>query len=132
VIELAEHPARILEVIIRWAKLHQDVRGVALVRWHARGTARPDSDIDLVLLAVNREALRADSAWIEAIDWSGAGVKVANWGDEDYGAVWSRVRLSSGVEVEISFAPVVWASMAPLDAGTRRVISGTIPPSESG
>jgi uncharacterized protein len=120
-------------VIIRWAKLHQDGRGVALVRSHARGTARLGSDIDLVLLAVNREALGADSAWIEAIDWSGAGVKVANWGDEDYGAVWSRrVRPSSGVEVEISVASVVWGSMAPLDAGTRRVISGTIPPSESG
>jgi len=49
---------------------------------------------------------------------------VTNWGDEDYGAVWSRrVWLSSGVEVEISFAPVAWASIAPLDAGTRWVIS---------
>jgi GNAT superfamily N-acetyltransferase len=76
------------------------------------------------MLTVNPEAFRADGSWIEAIDWSGAGVKVTNWGDEDYGAVWSRrVWLSSGVEVEISFAPVAWASIAPLDAGTRRVIS---------
>src|ERR1700737_3160444 len=54
----------------------------------------------------------------------GRRLMVTNWGDEDYGAVWSRrVWLSSGVEVEISFAPVAWASIAPLDAGTRWVIS---------
>ena len=89
----------------------------------ARGDARPDSDIDFVVLAVDPEAFRADSSWIEAIDWSDAGVKVTNWGDEDYGVVWSRrVWLSSGAEVEISFAPVAWASIVPLDAGTRRVI----------
>ena len=34
-----------------------------------------------------------------------------------------RVSLSSGADVEISFAPVSWASIAPLDAGTRRVIT---------
>ncbi len=120
----AKHPAHILEVIIGWAKRRQDVRGVALVGSQARGTARPDSDIDLMVLAVNPEALRADSSWIEAIDWSGACVKVANWRDEDYGAVWSRrIWLSPGAEVEISFAPVVWALTAPLDAGTRRVVS---------
>jgi hypothetical protein len=40
---------------------------------------------DIVHLAsrVNPEAFRADGSWIEAIDWSGAGVKVTNWGDED-------------------------------------------------
>ena len=82
-IELAEYPARILEVIIEWAKVHQDIRGVALVGSHARGTARLDSDIDLMVLAVNTEAFRSDGSWIEAIDWSGARVKVANWRDED-------------------------------------------------
>ena len=34
-----------------------------------------------------------------------------------------RVWLSSGADVEISFAPVTFASIAPLDAGTRRVIT---------
>jgi ribosomal protein S18 acetylase RimI-like enzyme len=124
VIELAEHPARIVEAIIVWAKVHEDIRGVALVGSHARGTARLGSDIDLVVLAVSPETFRADGSWIAAIDWPAAGVKVANWADEDYGAVWSRrVWLSSGTEIEISFAPVAWASIAPLDAGTRRVIS---------
>jgi predicted nucleotidyltransferase len=82
VIELDEHPARILEVIIGWEKVHEDIRGVAMVGSHARGTARRDSDIDLVVLADNPEAFRTDGSWIEVIDWSSADVKVANWGDE--------------------------------------------------
>ena len=119
VIELAEHLARIVEVIIAWAKVHQGIRGVALVGSHARRTARLDSDMDLVVLTVNPEAFRADGSWIEAIDWSGVGVKVMTWSDGDYGAVWSRrVWLSSGAEAGISFAPLAWASIAPLDAGT--------------
>jgi GNAT superfamily N-acetyltransferase len=123
-INLAKHVARIIQVVIAWAKLQQDIRGVALVGSHACRTAGRDSDIDLVVLTVNPEAFRADGSWIDAIDWSAAGVEVTNWGDEDYGAVWSRrVWLSSGAELEISFAPVTWASIAPLDAGTRRVIA---------
>ena len=103
-IELAEHLARIVEVIIEWAKVNRDIRGVALVGSHARRTARLDSDIDLVLLTVNPEAFRADGSWIEA-------VKVMNGGAEHYEAVRSRrVWLSSGAGVEISFAPVAWAS----------------------
>jgi len=77
VIELAEHPARILEVIIGWAKVHEDIRGVALVGSHARGTARLDSDIDLVVLADNPEAFRTDGSWIEAIDWRPLGRRIA-------------------------------------------------------
>jgi uncharacterized protein len=124
VIERAEHLARIIEVIIGWAKLQQDIRGVALVGSHARRTADLESDIDLVVLTVNPEGFRADGSWLQTIDWSAAGLEVKNWGDEDYVAVWSRrVWLSSGAEVEISFAPVTWASIAPLDAGTRRVIA---------
>ena len=57
-----------------------------------------------IWIPVNPEAFRADGSWIEA-------VKVMNGGAEHYEAVRSRrVWLSSGAEVEISFAPVAWAS----------------------
>jgi len=86
VIELAKYLARSVTGIIGRAKMHQDIRDVAMVGSHARRTARPDSDIDLVVLAVNPEAFRADGSRVEVIDWSGGGVNVTNWGDEDYGA----------------------------------------------
>jgi uncharacterized protein len=123
-IELAESTARIVEAIIQWAKTRQDIRGIALVGSHARGTATPDSDIDLMVLAGAPAVLRANHSWVETINWSSAGVEVAKWADEEYGAVWSRrVQLGSGPEVEITIAPLSWAGIAPIDEGTRRVIS---------
>ena len=115
---------RILDVIAKWVRARQDIRGLALVGSHACGTARTNSDIDLVVLATAPAVLRADTSWLEAIAWSSVGLRIANWDDEDYGVVWSRrVRLSSGAELEISFAPVAWALTDPVDAGTRRVVS---------
>jgi uncharacterized protein len=115
---------RILDVIVQWARARQDIGGLALVGSHACGTARLGSDIDLVLLVAHPETFRSDASWVGSINWSGAGVRVAQWRDEDYGNVWSRrVWLDGGVELEISFAPLSWASIAPLDAGTRRVIA---------
>lgn len=116
--------ASLLEAVFGWAKARPDVGDVALVGSHARGTARPDSDVDVVMLTATPAAYRVDGWWVAAINWSIAGERVANWSDEDYGVVWSRhVRLTSGAEVDIGFAPLCWADIAPLDAGTRVVIS---------
>jgi hypothetical protein len=107
---------------VKWAKTRDDIRAVALVGSHARGTAHEGSDIDLVLLVDAPAAFRAETAWIDAIGWA-SDADDLEWCDEDYGAVWSRrIRLGSGPEVEISFAPLAWAAIAPLDAGTRQVV----------
>jgi hypothetical protein len=44
---------RILQIIVDWAKKQPTIQAVAVVGSHARGAARADSDIDLVLLATN-------------------------------------------------------------------------------
>ena len=38
----------IVQVVLVWAKAQPKIRAVALVGSHARGTARPDSDIDVM------------------------------------------------------------------------------------
>lgn len=116
--------ASVLEALLGWARAREDVRGLALVGSHARGRARVGSDVDVVVLTASPAAFRADRSWVGAIDWSIAGGRVANWRDEEYGVVWSRhLRLASGAEVEISFAPLSWAAIAPLDPGTGRVVA---------
>ena len=40
----------ILQIIVDWAKKQPTIQAVAVVGSHARGTARAESDIDLVLL----------------------------------------------------------------------------------
>jgi uncharacterized protein len=114
----------IVQAVLRWAIGRNDIRGVAFVGSHARGTARPESDIDLVILAEMPEAFRTDPSWLKSIDWRAVPTGVSRWEDEDYGAVWSRrIWLVPHFELEISLAPLAWASVSPLDPGTRQVVA---------
>jgi SAM-dependent methyltransferase len=125
--DMSDHIERtesLLEVIRAWAEMHDEIRAIALVGSRARGTARPRSDIDLVLLVLDPEAFRADDSWLDAMDWKSTGVRPATRRDVQYGALWSRhVRLDDGLEVEFGFAPLSWANSDPVDAGTKLVIS---------
>jgi hypothetical protein len=116
----------ILEIVLAWATAQPKIRAVALVGSHARGTARPDSDIDIMLLATNPDAFRADTTWVTEIGWHAMGIRPRKWHDEEYGAAWSRrVWLTNRrVQVELTFASLSWANPDPADEGTRRVISG--------
>ncbi|MER3552772.1 MAG: nucleotidyltransferase domain-containing protein [Meiothermus sp.] len=108
-----------LERIPVWAKARPDVRAIALVGSWARGTARPDSDMDLMLLVDEPELFRREMAWLEEISIS----KPKRWQDEDYGAAWSRrVFLEDNSQLEFTFSTPEWASISPLDPGTFRVM----------
>lgn len=120
----AEKVNSILTKIVEWAANRRDISAVALVGSWARGTARPDSDIDLGFLAPNPSGFRDSETWVDEINWEGIGCKVDNWEDEDYGLVWSRhVHLEDGAEIEFSFGMLSWASIEPIDEGTFRVVS---------
>jgi predicted nucleotidyltransferase len=55
----------LLDRVLEWAASRTDVRAVVLVGSHARGTARPDSDVDLVLLTERPRDLVDDTSWLE-------------------------------------------------------------------
>jgi predicted nucleotidyltransferase len=113
-----------VDPILAWAERRPDLLAVALVGSWARGEARTDSDIDLVLLTDNPDALRQETSWHLDIAWGDAGLRPDEWRDVDYGAVWSRhVLLSPLMEVELSFAEPSWAALDPIDAGTRAVVA---------
>lgn len=111
-------PARVGRLILAvqaWATTRPDVPGVALVGSQASETARPDSDVDLVLICDRPEDLTQDTAWPQTF---GAPRRMAI---EDWGCVTSvRVWYADGLEIELGVTDRGWAS-APLDAGTRRV-----------
>jgi uncharacterized protein len=115
----------ILQVVVAWATAQPKIRAIALVGSHARGIARPDSDIDFMLLAMDPESFRADTTWVAEIDWHAVGTRLQKWQDEEYGAAWSRrIWLTDRcVQVELTFASLSWADREPPDEGTRRVIS---------
>jgi uncharacterized protein len=117
----------IVQAVLAWATAQPKIRAVALVGSHARGTARLDSDIDLVLLTTDPEGFRMDASWVEQIDWHTINTRPQEWQDEDYGAAWSRrVLLEADCEqVELTFASLFWANTSAIDAGTQRVIAGS-------
>ena len=115
-----ERSAEIEDVIhrvTRWAADRDDIVGLLLVGSCARNAARPDSDIDLVVLT-NDTTRYADSAWADALA-IGELIRTQSWGP----ITEQRFATISGLEVEIDIGCPDWASVNPLDPGTRRVVT---------
>lgn len=100
-----------------WAEQQADISGVLLVGSHARGTARADSDVDLVILTTN------SVRYLDNISYAENFGAVVKWEKENWGRVTSiRVWYQDGLEVEFGITLPNWASL-PVDPGTRRVVS---------
>jgi uncharacterized protein len=107
-----------LERLQSWSAQRLDIRAALLVGSFARGAARADSDVDVMLLVQTPESYLGDTTWVQDL---GHPRSVAF---ESYGRVTSvRVFFEHGLEAEVGIAPEDWAS-EPYDAGTLRVASG--------
>ena len=101
----------------RWAAGRSHVRGLLLVGFWARGTPRPDSDVDLVLLTEDVERYLDGQELVRALGAIRL-VRSQNWGAIEE----RRLLLPSGLEVEVGVGHPSWARIDPVDQGTRRVI----------
>lgn len=116
----AERTADFLERLRAWSEPREDVRAMVIVGSVARGDARPDSDIDVVLL-VSRPA-----RYLDDVEWISEFGRARRVGLEHYGAVTSvRAVYENDLEVEFVIAAADWAS-TPLDPGTEAVARGGI------
>lgn len=108
--------AAVQAAVLAWARQAPGVRAVALVGSWARGEARPDSDLDLMVLT--------DGPFAAGVDWPAHGLTLTEARRETWcAAVSHRLFLAPDAEVELTFAAPSWAAR-PLDAGTRRVAEG--------
>jgi predicted nucleotidyltransferase len=102
--------------LVAWAQDRPGLEAIALVGSHARGEAGADSDVDLILIHSNPEALLANTDWVAAFGVPRLIEK------EDWGKVTSlRVFYKEGLEVEYGVANPDWASN-PTDTGDASVI----------
>lgn len=107
-----------LEETQRWAEEHGDIIAVMLVGSWARGDARPDSDVDLVLVTRDPQKYLEDTSWLLRF---GEAHEIRA---EDWGLVQSRRAFyTSGLEVEFGITTVEWTNPNPVDPGTRRVVT---------
>jgi predicted nucleotidyltransferase len=106
-----------LDRVTDWVAHQPTIAAVALVGSYARGAARPDSDLDVVLLCEDPHACLAHTSWIHHF---GA---VERYHTEAWGAVTSlRVYYTEGLEVEFGMTTLAWA-VVPVDPGTQDVVS---------
>lgn len=109
----------LLNVVRVWAEKRVDISAVALVGSHAHGRARPDSDVDLVILSDNPDPLRS-------ADWLSVFGVVTCVKTESWGVLTShRVDYKILGKVEVGVASSSWADI-PIDQGTFRVVSDGI------
>ena len=101
-----------------WARGRPEVVAFGLVGSWARSEAKMDSDLDVVLLAEDRESIVRDDAWVHALGGTGL-VRTRGWGP----VTERRFVLPSGFEVELGVAPPTWAATDPVEGGTRRVVT---------
>ncbi|MGW7456254.1 nucleotidyltransferase domain-containing protein [Streptomyces sp. NPDC054797] len=115
-----ERVAEVQEVIVRitrWATTRQDIVGLLLVGSYARNAARPDSDIDIVLLTTDQTQY-FNNTWADELAL-GELVRTQAWGP----IIERRYATTSGLEVEIGIGFPEWAQTDPVDPGTRRVVT---------
>jgi hypothetical protein len=109
----------LLTAVRAWVADRPDVVAVALVGSWARGDARPDSDVDLVLVVRDIAGYLAFPGWLAAFG------KPGDTAREAHGVATSlRVWYADGPEVEFLLATPVWCETDPVDPGTAEVVRG--------
>ncbi len=100
-----------------WATDRPDVVAVALVGSWARGDARPESDVDLLLIVRDVAGYLAFPRWLAAFGQPGDTTR------EAVGAAPAlRVWYADGLEVEFALVTPVWCSTEPVDPGTAAMV----------
>jgi len=100
-----------------WAGRQADIRVLLLVGSWARGNPRLDSDVDLILLTDRVQRYLDGDVLLHALGAERV-VRRQNWGAIEE----RRLRLASGLEVEVGIGEPSWAATQPVDEGTRRVV----------
>ncbi|MEU1465032.1 nucleotidyltransferase domain-containing protein [Streptomyces sp. NPDC005727] len=116
-----ERFAEINEVIDRitcWSRGRDDIVGLLLVGSCARNAARPDSDIDIVLLTTDESRYLLEDAWAMELGL-GEVIRTQSWGP----ITERRCSTASGLKVELGIGSPAWTKTDPVDPGTHRVVT---------
>ena len=104
--------------VASWSKRDDRVIAAGVCGSHARGEARPDSDIDFCILTADPVSLLNDRSWLYEL---GPDARVAG-SVEDYNLVQAIRVFYGATEAEFGVTNVVWAQ-PPIDRETAGVIN---------
>jgi len=108
----------LIEKVAGWSKHDDRVIAAGICGSHARGEARPDSDIDFCILTSDPSSLLEDRSWIY-----GFGTDAQMSGAiEDYNLVQSVRVFYGATEAEFGVTDQAWAQL-PIDPETAGVMN---------
>jgi hypothetical protein len=99
-----------------WGRDDDRVLAIGIVGSYARGTARADSDVDVVVICTQPDVMLSEDLLLERFG------KLQRAQSEDYGLVQSRrCWYANGLEIEFGFTSTRWCT-PPIDQATGAVI----------
>lgn len=104
--------------VATWAQCDDRVIAAGVCGSHARGEARPDSDIDFLILTTGSRSLLEDRSWIYEL---GSDARVAG-PVEDYNLVQSIRVFYGATEAEFGVTDQAWMQL-PIDRETAGVMN---------
>jgi uncharacterized protein len=113
-----------MSALEQWAAKRDDIVAIAVVGSWARGAARADSDLDILLLTDDQTAYLNREDWIAALAPEAELLRTGDWG----AIAERRFVLRSGLEIEFGVGRPSWADTAPMDPGTRAVVRNGLRP----
>jgi len=109
---------QLMDALEKWATENRFVESAIVVGSYARGTNKPTSDLDIVIITTNKPEM------VKKQDFPESFGTVEKKQTEFYGACTSiRVWYENGPEIEFGIVEPSWIAV-PLDAGTHQVLSG--------
>ena len=108
----------LIDRVANWSKRDDRVVALGICGSHARGEARPDSDIDFCILTFDPDSLLQDRSWIFGF---GTNAQVSK-DIEDYNLVQSVRVFYGATEAEFGVTDQAWAEI-PIDPDTAGVMN---------
>lgn len=106
-----------IEKLRFWSSEQPDIEASAIVGSWARGTARADSDIDVIVITSEPSKLLDDNAWFEQFG------QVEKFKREDWGLVQSlRVHYANGQEIEFGITTGEWISPIEIELASGQIM----------
>lgn len=118
-----EDADRLIAAFTAWTDAQPTCCALAIAGSWARGAARPDSDLDLIVLTDDLPGWTTGAGWLGALEPWPDDLVFTNASLETHGAARSWRIWLGAAELELNFADINWADIAPVDPGTRRVVS---------
>jgi len=100
------------------------LRALAVCGSWARGNPRPDSDLDILIVAQDVVPWRNEQRWVGGLPFEKAQLAYRSHRTAKYGVAWSaHICLEPDAELELTFVSTSWTCVDPIDPGTRDVVS---------